>query len=467
MPGIEELRELREELGKVTLEILRLAARRRDIAGRIGEVKKHVGLRPLDRAAEARLRAMVLEEAERLGLGEEMAIRLLNVLVEDSVEAQRKKGGDGFAYRKIFVKAAEMLRSGRKVIRMEVGEPDFGAPPSVVEAMCQAAREGYAKYSSGQGLRELRNAIAAKTSEKLGTPLREDNVVVTVGGVMATYLSIEVLTRPGDEILVVEPGWPLYKPQARLHGRRVVEAEARMEDGWSPVAAIEDMVSEATRLIVINYPNNPTGKVLRRDEMESILELAEKYDAWVVSDEVYLDYIYEGEAVSVLHFPYPKTVVIGSFSKSWGMTGYRIGYMITGEEAAKKMAHVQNLIITNLPEFIQKAALKALEEDEVVRKNVEEMRRRVEVLCEELGRSRMLEFTRPQGAMYVFPRIKAEIDTVDFAWRLLEERGVAVAPGESFGNSFKRYFRVSAGRPVEELREGARRIVEALEENAG
>ncbi len=461
------LQELRDELGRITLEILRLAARRREISEKIGELKERMGMSLLDRAAEARLRARVLEECRRLGLGEELGMRLLNILVEDSLEAQRKAGGDEFAYRKIFVKAAEMLRRGEKIIRMEVGEPDFGAPPSVIEAMCQAARQGYAKYSSGQGLGELREAIASKTSEKLGVDLRGENVVITVGGVMATYLSIEALTRPGDEVVVVEPGWPLYKPQARLHGRRVVEAVARMEDGWSPIEALEKVVGEATRLIVINYPNNPTGKVLTRDEMEEILELAERYDAWVVSDEVYLDYIYDGEAVSVLQFSYPKTVLIGSFSKAWGMTGYRIGYLITGSEEAGRMAHIQNLIITNLPEFIQKAALKALEEDEAVKRNVEEIRRRLETLCSELGRSRAIEFQRPQGAMYVFPRIKAQLDSVEFAWKLLEEKKVAVAPGASFGQSFRSYFRVSAGRPVEELREGARRIVEALEESVG
>ncbi len=463
----DDLQALRDELGRITLEILRLVARRREVAERIGEVKERMGISLLDRSAEARLRARVLEECRRLGLGEELGVRLLNILVENSLEAQGKTGGDEFAYRRIFVKAAEMLRRGERIIRMEVGEPDFGAPQSVVEAMCQAARQGYAKYSSGQGLSELREAVASKTSEKLGVSLTQDNVVITVGGVMATYLSIEALTRPGDEVVVVEPGWPLYKPQARLHGRRVVEAVARMEDGWSPVEALREVVGDSTRLIVINYPNNPTGKVLTRGEMEEILELAERYDAWVVSDEVYMDYIYEGSPVSVLQFTYPKTVQIGSFSKAWGMTGYRIGYLITRKEEARRMAHIQNLIITNLPEFIQKAALKALEEDEVVRRNVEEMRRRLEVLCDELGRSSQIEFRKPQGAMYVFPRIKAGTDSVEFAWRLLEEKKVAVAPGASFGQGFRSYFRVSAGRPVEELREGARRIVEALEESVG
>lgn len=469
--GGNELEKLRGELSEITGSILRLIAERRRLSLRIGEVKAASGKPLLDREAEAALLRKMLNLCGELGLDEELCRRILLMLIEDSLNLQRtkliEKKADPLAYRKIFARAAELYRMGKPVIRTEVGQPDFTAPPEVMAAAYEAMRKGYGRYAPAAGIPELRKALAENLSQRYGVDLKPENVVVTLGGAMAVYSAIEALTKPGDEVMVVEPAWPIYGHQSRTYGRRVVSAMTRLEDDWDPIKPLEEGLTEATRLVVVNYPNNPTGKVLSRKDFGRLLETASELGAWVLSDEVYRDFLFEGEDLSALQFPDAKTVVVGSFSKSWGMTGYRIGYLVAEEEVARRAALVQNTVATCVPEFVQYAAIEALKQVEVARKNVETVRRRLEVLSEELGGSNLIEFTKPQGAMYLFPRIKVDgLDSIDFAWKLLEKKGVGVAPGTSFGEGYSNYIRISAVRPVEELREAARKILEAAEEAA-
>lgn len=467
-----ELGKLREEIARVTEEILRLAAERRRLSLKVGELKAEMGREILDRGVEKGLLERALKACGELGLPEELGRRLVNILIEDSVNAQKQafkpeRKRDPLAYRKLFARAAELQRSGRRVIRMEIGQPDFGAPRSAVEAAYDAMKKGRAKYSMGAGIPELRGALAERLGERYGVDLKPENVVVTTGGSMAVYCAMEALTRPGDEVVVVEPTWPLYRRQSEQYGRRVVVVESRLEEGWSPLKALEEAVTESTRLIVINYPNNPTGKVLSKKELERVLELASSVGAWVLSDEVYMDFVYDGESVSALQFPGAPAVTVGSFSKSWGMTGYRVGFLVAEEEVARKAALIQNIVVTCVPEFVQLAAVAALRDVEAVKENVAKVGGRLKAVAEELGKSRLFEFMRPQGAMYLFPRVRVEgFDALDFCFKLLEERYVGVAPGSSFGETYHDFVRISAVRPVEELREGVRKLVEAVEELA-
>ena len=469
--GEAELERLREKLAEITGAILKLAAERRRLSLEIGKLKASMGKRLLDRETERRLLKEALRACQEQELPEETCRRLLTILIEDSLNAQRTvlsvRKRDALAYRRVFARAAELQKMGRKVIRMEIGQPDFGAPESVVEAAYKAMKEGYAKYSTGAGIMELRSALAQRLGERYGVDLKPENIVVTTGGSMAVYATMESLTRPGDEVVVIEPAWPLYGRQAEQYGRRVVRVGAKLEDGWSPIKALEGALSDTTRLIFINYPNNPTGKVLSRKEFGKVLEMAREVGAWVASDEVYMDYVFEGEEVSALQFPDSHSVVMGSFSKSWGMTGYRIGFIAAEEEIAKRAALVQNIIVTCVPEFIQRAALAALQDLDAAKRNSDVVRRRLVALAEELARSKLMEFVRPQGAMYVFPRIKLDgFDSTEFCFKLLEEKGVGVAPGTSFGEGYSNHIRISAVRPEEELREGARKLIEAVEEEA-
>jgi len=409
----------------------------------------------------------LLEESRRLGLSEEFCRRLLGLLIEEWEKAEgiAEKGEDGLRLRRFAARAMELRKAGRKIVRLELGEPDFSASEKIVEAACEAIREGRTKYSSAAGLRELKEELASNLSDRYGVDLKAENIAVTAGGTLATYAAIEVLSKPGDSVMVVEPAWPLYAHQVRRLGRRVVRVRTRVEDGWDPVEAIQEKVSKLVKIIILNYPNNPTGKVLDRRSFKGLLDLAEDYDLWVVSDEVYIDFSYNGEAPSILEYDYPKAYYLNSFSKAWGMTGFRVGFVVSDPEIAKKVSGVLSTVMTCVPEFIQRAALAALRDEESRRRNVELIGRRLKVLYEELSRSRLIKLIPPEGAMYVFPKIEADgFSSWNFAEKLLEREGIAVAPGACFGEPYDNHLRISAVVDEAELRDAARRIVKAVEE---
>ena len=408
----------------------------------------------------------LLEESRRLGLSEEFCRRLLGLLIEESEKIQKTvvKREDGLRLRRFAARAMEMRKAGRKVIRLELGEPDFSASEKIVEAACEAIREGRTKYSSAAGLKELKEEIASNLSSRYGVDLKAENVAITAGGTLATYAAIEALSRPGDSVMVIEPAWPLYAHQIRKLGRRVIKVRTRIEDGWDPIEAIEEKISRLVKIIILNYPNNPTGKVLDHESFRRLLDLAEDYDVWVVSDEVYVDFSYNGRAPSILEYGYPKMYYLNSFSKTWGMTGFRIGFVVASPEIAGKVSGVLSTVMTCVPEFIQRAALAALRDEESKRRNVELIGRRLKVLYEELSKSKLIQLIPPEGAMYVFPKIKAEgFSSWSFAENLLEEEGIAVAPGACFGEHYDDHLRISAVVNEDELRDAAHRIVEALE----
>ena len=406
----------------------------------------------------------VIEVCRAAGLSEDFARRFLGLLLEEQERTKGvEEGGSGLRLREFAAKARELQRSGKKVFRLELGEPDFSAPPSVIEAAYKALREGYSKYGPAIGIKELREAIASKLSERFGVDLGIENIAITAGGTFATYGSIEALSKPGDEVAVIEPAWPLYVHQARRLGRRVLRIKTSFEEDWDPVEKLQEKVTKLTRIIIVNYPNNPTGKILDKKSFKAILEIAEDVDAWVVSDEVYMDFCYGKQHVSVLEFSQPKTLMLNSFSKTWGMTGFRVGYVVSEPEVVNKIAAAQNTAMTCVPEFIQRAAIAALNDVEAAKKNVELIGRRLKTLYEELSKSKLIDIKPPEGAMYIFPRIRLEgFDPWKFAEMLLRDKLVAVAPGSCFGD-YDNYLRISAVLSDEDLREACRRIREELE----
>ena len=405
-----------------------------------------------------------LEECRRLNLSEDFARRLLGLLLEEYSRLYGpQEREDGLGLRAFAARAREMQLSGRPVMRLELGEPDFSAPPSVVEAACKAISEGYSKYGPAIGITELREAIAEKLSERFGVDLKVDNVAITAGGTFATYGSIEALSKPGDEIVIIEPAWPLYSHQAKRLGRKVSKIKTTFEEDWNPVKSLQEKVSKLTKIIIINYPNNPTGKVLDPKTLKEILEIAEDVGAWVISDEVYIDFSYNGKPTSILQLSTQKTLMLNSFSKTWGMTGFRVGYVVSEPEIVKKVAAAQNTALTCIPEFIQRAALAALNDEQAAKRNIELIGKRLNILYEELSKSSLIDVKPPQGAMYIFPRIKLEnFDSWEFAKALLEEKEVAVAPGACFGD-YNNHLRISAVLDEKPLREACKRIREFLE----
>jgi len=463
---MEEVRRLREEVRGVTGEIVRAIARRRRLVERLGEAKRRLGLEPVDLAAEAELRAYVAGVAEECGLDLDATQRILGLLIQDSLSVQRAAGQPRVTHMDIFRRAKQMEMSGEKVYHLEVGEPDLGAPPRVADALTWAARNGYAAYGDARGRPELRRAIKELLRERLGVDVSEDQVVVTPGGRFAVYLAAAVTLRPGDQAIVIDPSWPLYKQVIEAMHSRSLILSTSIEDRWRPRAdLLERLTAQNPRLIFINYPNNPTGVTLSRSELEGVVEAAIDADAFIVSDEVYMDYCFT-EFASALEHGYEKTIVVNSFSKSWGMTGYRIGYLVASREIADRAARMVSQLLTCVPEFIQMAALRAVEDRETPRRYADIMKRRIEMVCGVLDEAGAA-YVKPEGGMYVFTRVGGEgFDSGEFALRLLERGRVAVAPGTAFGD-YPQYIRISVGLDEKMLMRGLEILSEFLRKGWG
>ncbi|MEM3032123.1 MAG: pyridoxal phosphate-dependent aminotransferase, partial [Nitrososphaerota archaeon] len=267
----------------------------------------------------------------------------------------------------------------------------------------------------------------------------------------------------GDVVILLDPSWPMYRQCVVFVGARPVGVKTRLENGWRPsIENLENMVNGSTKAIILNYPNNPTGKILDRKDFEEIVELASERKLTLISDEVYLDYSF-GQQSSVLDGYDVRYVVIQSFSKSFGMTGYRVGYLIAEKELIAKMTSLISLMITCVPEFIQLGALRALDLENVPRKYSEIIRVRMETAARELSKL-PVTFYRPDGGMYVFPKLNLDdVDITATTLKLLEKKGVAVAPGSIFGG-YDSHFRISLGASEESITKGIRLMREFLSE---
>jgi len=278
----------------------------------------------------------------------------------------------------------------------------------------------------------------------------QENIIVSPGARFSIFTAITTLLNPGDEMIVIEPAWPAYKDCALNAGIKVRTINTTLEQNWEPsIEQIKNTINTNTKMIILNYPNNPTGKILPEKLQDEIIKLAKENQLYVLSDEIYSQYA-KSNWKSVLSYNYEKSIITQSFSKSHAMTGFRIGYGIADTKIIEKMAKLEALCLTNVSEPIQYVAMKALEAD--TSDNTNTVQSRLEVLAQkanELG----LDFVIPDGAMYIFARLNKEgFDGVQFANSMLE-KGLAVAPGEGFGD-YKNFIRISACQNEETLVEG-------------
>jgi len=362
----------------------------------------------------------------------------------------------------VFAKALELQRKGVKVTRLDVGEPDFRPPGSVVEA-CSAALFGFkTHYTESNGIPELREAVRKYLLRKRQFQTEDDQVAITPSGRFAVYAALAGAVREGESAIVVEPNWPAYREILSELGAKVVPLRTRLEDTWEPdPRKLEKAIRPNTKVLVLSYPNNPTGKVISPELFKEIIDIANDRRLTVVSDEIYNEYSYK-PCPSILDSPPRRFVLTSSFSKTWAMTGFRIGYAVSSREAIAGIVRMTSLLVTSVPEFIQYGAIKALDADSDVRSNVAAMKERIAAVDGELERIKSLEYAKPDGAMYVFPRLRHFDGGGDvFSERLLDF-GVSVTPGSSFGN-YPDFFRISLGQPKETIVEGVRRIGEFLE----
>jgi aspartate aminotransferase len=444
---MSDINDLRNKMDAVTLEMINLLKTRTDIAKEIGEVKKNIGKGVADEEREDNLRGKIMQVSKEIGLNETLASKFLNFLLNESIKVQSENKQTHLS---IFLKAKSLEQKGKKIIHMEVGEPDFSPPEIVKKSLSEVFEKGFMKYGQAKGMPIFREALAKYVSEKFNTKITYENIIVSPGARFSIFSAISTLLNPGDEMIVIEPAWPAYKDCALNAGIKVRTINTTLEEKWEPsIEQIRKVINSNTKMIVLNYPNNPTGKILPEKLQDDIIEIAKENNLYVLSDEIYSQYV-KTNWKSVLSYNYEKSIVTQSFSKSHAMTGFRIGYAIADKKIIEQMAKLEALCLTNVSEPVQYVAMKALEEDTT--NNSKIIQKRLDMLSEktkEIG----LEFTIPDGAMYIFAKINQKgFDGVEFANNSLE-KGLAVAPGEGFGN-YKDFIRISACQDEKTLMEG-------------
>ena len=455
---MSDIENLRNKMDEITLEMIKLLKTRTEIAKEIGEVKKNIGKGVTDELREGNLRDKVISLCKNLGLDEAIATKFLNFLLNESVKVQ---SNNKQTHLSIFLKAKSLEQEGKKIIHMEVGEPDFLPPKIVKESLENVFDKGFLKYGQVKGMPVFRKELVKFILKKFNTNVTPDNIIVSPGARFSIFTAITTLLNPGDEMIVIEPAWPAYKDCALNAGIKVRTINTTLEERWDPsLKQIENTINANTKMIVLNYPNNPTGKILPEKLQDDIIELAKKNDLYILSDEIYSQYA-KADWKSILSYNYEKSIVTQSFSKSHAMTGFRVGYAIADSKIIEKMAKLEALCLTNVSEPMQYVAMKALEAD--TSNNTNTVQKRLELL-EQKANDMGLEFAVPDGAMYIFARVNKEgFDGVQFANSTLE-KGLAVAPGEGFGD-YKNFIRISACQEETALIEGMNILRDILKGN--
>ena len=455
---MSDIEGLRNKMDQVTLELLKLLKDRTEIAKQIGEIKKNTGKSITDETREDNLRSKVIALSTEIGLDENLAAKFLNFLLNESIKVQSEN--DRQTHLSIFLKAKTMEQKGKKIIHMEVGEPDFMPPDIVKSALQESFDKGFIRYGQAKGHTQLREALAKKiatqydnnsnTEQAITT---QENILVTPGARFSIFLAITTLLNPGDEIIVIEPAWPAYKDCALNAGVKVRSIKTTMDSKWEPsIQEISKTINSNTKMIILNYPNNPTGKVLPVPLQNKIIDIAKQNKLYILSDEIYGQYTNNTQWKSVLEYKYDKAIIAQSFSKSHAMTGFRIGYTVAQKAIVEKMAKLQALCLTSVSEPIQYTAIKALDVDTT--NNTRIINTRLDMLTKKAEQIAGLDFVSPDGAMYLFARInKKGFDGVEFANKMLQDHGLAIAPGQGFGD-YKEFIRISACQDEDTLREG-------------
>ncbi len=363
----------------------------------------------------------------------------------------------------VLARARALERQGKEIVHLEIGEPDFDTPAHIREAAKRALDGGATHYGPAAGLPELREAIAKDVGATRNIPVTPEEIVVTPGAKPIMYFVITALVNPGDEVIYPNPGFPIYESVINFVGGVPVPIPLREESGFGfDLDVFERSASSRTKLIIINSPQNPTGGVLEPDQLGRIAEIAKRYRIPVLADEIYKSFLYEGEFASITRFPGMKDLVIilDGFSKSYAMTGWRLGYGVMPEVLAE---HVTRLMVNSnscTASFTQLAGIAALQGDQTpVAKMVAEFRRRRDLIVEGLNRLPGVSCRSPRGAFYVFPNVTAlRRPSAEVAEALLKEAGVAALGGTAFGQYGEGYLRLSYANSEANLRKALERM---------
>ena len=364
----------------------------------------------------------------------------------------------------VLARAKELEAQGRDMVHLEIGEPDFDTPKNIVEAAKRALDEGYTHYGPSAGLPELREAIAEHISTDRGIAVTPDNVVVTPGAKPIMSYGMMAILDSGDEALYPNPGFPIYESVINYLGAKPVPLALKQENEFRlDLDEVRDKLSDKTKLIILNFPQNPTGGMLRPEDIRDLAALLRDYpDVWILSDEVYSKIIYEGEHVTITREEgmLERTILLEGFSKTYAMTGWRIGYGVMPVKLAQKVARLETNINSCTASFIQRAAVEALRgPQDASRRMRDEFLKRRDLLVNGLNRIPGIQCLLPKGAFYVFPRVAdLGLSSKDVEQKLLNDYGVAALSGTSFGAFGEGHVRFSYANSIENLEKALDRI---------
>ena len=362
--------------------------------------------------------------------------------------------------RKIYDKSKEY----EDVVDLTLGDPDIPTPESVKIAANEALRQNKTKYTANAGIPELRHAISEDVFKRTGLRYTENEIAVTAGAMGALYLSSVCILDPGDEVIILEPHWPNYTNMVKMC-RAVPRYVSFMGEGAldNLTKNIEKIINEKTKLIIINSPSNPTGVVLPFENIIQIAQLAKKYNLYVITDEVYRTIVFDGSFRSILELPDMKerTILVDSLSKRFSMTGFRVGFVCAPEAVARGVATMQENVNSCACMFAQYASKTALDNSEVLEAEIcETFRQRCTAMSDELRKSDKLVLANPASTFYLFINIeKTGLGSEEFAYRLLEQKHIAVVPGNAFNRAGEGYIRIACTLSTEKLVEAAKQIV--------
>ena len=352
-------------------------------------------------------------------------------------------------------KAIRLENQGKKIIRLNLGDPDLATPNEIIEAAYASMKAGKTKYSSAYGESQLRQKLAELHGVK------SENVVITPGSKWGVFATMFLMMKNGGNVIIPTPYWTAYDLIAQSIGAQTKLLRTEMENGWKiDLEKLEDMIDKNTRMIILNNPNNPTSKVIDPKTLDGIVEIANKKGVTILSDEVYgtISFV---KTKSILEYDGAHTHILTTgFSKTFSMTGWRIGYIIANKQLVDKITKLNQITINNVPVFIQEAALKALElQKHLATKIREEYEQRAKLASTTLTKAGFA-FTKPEAPFYVFPK-RSGLDSEKFTLELLD-KGVAIAPGTSFGD-YREHFRISLTAPRDQIKTGLDIIGEAVE----
>ena len=364
--------------------------------------------------------------------------------------------------RKFFDIAASM----EDCISLGVGEPDFDTPWHITEEGIYSLEQGRTFYTSNQGLIELRKEISKWNKRKYNLNYNTDEVLVTVGGSEGIDVALRGCINPGDEVIILEPSYVCYEPDVLLAGGIPIKIQLKNENEFRLTPEeLESAITDKTKIVILNYPNNPTGAIMDKSDLEKIAKIIIKHDLLVVSDEIYSELTYVGKHVSIASIEgmRERTIVVNGFSKSYSMTGWRLGYVLAPKQIMDQIKKIHQFVVMSAPTPSQYAAIEALKHgDEDIENMKKEYDRRRKYLLSEFNRLGLPCF-EPRGAFYCFPYIgKYGMTSEEFATDLLEKEHVVVVPGTAFGDSGEGFVRISYAYSLDALKEAIKRIEQYL-----